>query len=759
MKTRAGQAGIPGDAPKRWMAWLRRGLEALFIALCCAYWAYRALKVTTLGVSWPKGFDRTLLILTAVAAAARLALAGPKRRETWIGAAIAAVYAMVYRADGYRFLLILAAQTVGMIGIDYRKVLKAYLAVVGCVLLASAFAALTGVIPNIVYFRDGLRSSWGQAYPTDFSSAFLFAMVALWVAWRGAPDWALLPLGAAPALLALWITRSRNSLVCSLVFLCAIGYCWLEAAVLDRRRGLRWIPRTVDVLTTASFPLFAAVMLAMVCVYARGSALGLRLNDVLSDRLRLSLESYRAHGITPFGTPFAQAGYGGSAFPPLNYSFLDSSYALILLRYGWATLLMLAATWCWTVRRAIRAGDRRLALALALIAFHSIVEHHFTEPHFNVLLVMPLASFAPRAAQADGGARGRTLAGVAVAALLLAGGLLLPRLLTRMRTAFAALGWQGKGPSALPVSVVGLLTAGLVAGAAWGLYRILRAALERRRPQARALAALLGCVALGAAGWIWTGGVVARAVDANAAQLEADAPGLETVLAAAENRVYVDALPEVYMRRFGGISDTALPGEDLARHAGATVVLDASKDHRVFFQSGFRYARISNRRGVYTGDPAVIAALEAAGYPVTDYFATLKQISLESVARLNKLTLDERGLLLDGKKHSIKSAPYRDLYAGRYEVIYRLALTEEALRQRAAATEDAQVCTLRVNAYQGEQPVTELPVYASQFDEAGALDVALTFDTAGVRDARFLAIAENGWTLYVTGLSYRQVPY
>ena len=31
---------------------------------------------------------------------------------------------------------------------------------------------------------------------------------------------------------------------------------------------------------------------------------------------------------------------------------------------------------------------------MAVIAFHSILEHHFTEVHFNILLAMPFAAYA-----------------------------------------------------------------------------------------------------------------------------------------------------------------------------------------------------------------------------------------------------------------------------------------------------------------------------------------------------------------------------
>lgn len=744
------------------MARLRRMLEPLFLALCCAYWLYRAAKATTLGVPWPSGFERKLLVAMAVVAAARLALGGPKRWETWAGIAMAAVYGMVYRSDGYRFLLFLAVQTVGLIGVDYRRVMKAYLAVTGCLLLAVVFAALAGAVNNVVGYRigqeNGVRSSWGLPYPTDLSAAALYALLTLWVVWRGAPEWAFVPLGLAGVYLSLRITDSRNSLLAGGLFLVAVAYCWLEGRALEKRRGLRWIPRAVNGLMTAVFPLLACAIFAMVWFYSRGTALGERLNTLLSERLANSLESYRAHGVRAFGTPFSQVGFGGSAFAPLNYSFVDSSYVLILLRYGWVTLAMLAASWGWTVRQAIRCRDRRLALTLGIIAFHCFMEHHFTDIHMNVLVVLPLAAYPARPEAAEGAAARRGIVAAAlVAALLAAAGVLgLPGLLTRLRTVFRALGWQGKGLEALPAVGVGALALALIAGFAWALYRVLRRLLGRERPGAWAPAAAALCLALGAAGWLWAGGVVDAASEKYAARLEANAPGLELVLDAAEGGVYVSRLPEVYMRRFPGVRATVLPEDDLARCRGGTAILDAKKDHRVFFQNGFLYAQLSDTQGVYSSDPAVLAALESAGYTLTNLFPREKEMDLEYEARVNRLPLDENGLLLAGERRAVKSAPYEDLYGGVYEAVYRLALTDESRQKRVEAGEDVEVCTLKVDAYKGESVVATQRVYTGEFDENGELTVALPFFTESVRNARFLISAKKGWGLYVRGISYRQ---
>ncbi|MBQ8108879.1 MAG: hypothetical protein IJ124_01790 [Clostridia bacterium] len=728
------------------------GLEVLFLFLCAVYLVYGFSSMTTFYFPWPALFQRFLLLAMAVTALGRLAFIGPKRLEPWIALAAAAAYYLVYRSTDYSFLPFLAVMTAGMAGIDYRRALRAYLAAVGGMLVLTVAAALSGSIENFVYFRDGLKSSWGISYPTDLASACLYVLMMLWLIWRRAPGWVMLPVSLTSVLMALFVARSRNSLVCGALFVCAVAWLWLARGRKDGKRGFPG--RAFDGLLTAAFPLFAAITFLMVFLYARQTGFGDWLNNMLSDRLRLCLDGWWDYGLTPFGTAFDQIGYGFSAFPPDGYNFIDSSYMLILLRYGWVTLLGCSAAWVWMTRRALQRGDRRLAIVLGIIAFHSIVEHHFMEVHFNILLVMPLAAIAGNDAEE---ARARTkrprgvvIGAAAYAALMaLAVWFGLPVLLTRLRTVFQALGWQGGGQYALPVAAVLLGVICALAGTVWALWRLLRRALMKERFKLLVACALAGCIALNAGFWVWTDGVVRKAAVDNADMIEANVPGLECVLSAATGEVYADVLPEAFARRVPGIRPTVLAGEDMSRLRGTTTLLDAWKEHHVFFQNGFKYAQISPTHAVYTDDAPVAEALAAAGYAVTDYYSSQLQMDLVRQAELNELPLDGRGLLLDGTAHSMIYGPYVDVYGGQYRVVYSLSLAEDD-----AGDADETVCRLRVCSYWGQNLLAELSVTRGQFDAWGNLTAVIPFVTGTERGMGFQAIAAEGCRLYVRDVSY-----
>lgn len=746
-------------------------LEQLYLGLAGVYLAFCALQRTTYYLPIPPFFQKALLAAMTAAALLKLPFAGLKKVETWIGPAMGVVYFMIYRADGYAFLPFMAVMTIGCTGIDYRRILKVWLLATGSVLAAAVIAALAGGIDNLVYYRDGFRSSWGICYPTDLASSALFFAILLWAAWDDLPDWAALALGAASAALALFIAQSRNSLICSALFIAVVLYRMIERRYIDREGGPKWIMRGCDGLLTAAFGLFAAVSIFMVWLYSRETAAGYRLNEFMSNRLAHSWKAYSEYGLTAFGTPLNQIGNGFSVIPQAGENFIDSSYVLMLLRYGGVYLLAMCVLWTWTTVKAIRGGNRKLALAMGVIAFHSVMEHHFTEVNYNILAVMPLAVYAAQAGAerkkrcaASGKAWARriraTVSAVLAAALTAAAWLCLPAALTWLRTVFGALGWHGGDWSGALVLLASLLTAATLLVGLWALHGILSALLTLRRPARRALAVLAACALLAGGGWLLGEGVIRGTSEREAAVLEAEAPAIERIVNAATGRVYANELPEVYMRRFGGISPTALAGDDLARNAGTTAILDAGAEHYTFFRSGFKYAQISPARAVYTDDAAVAEALAADGFEVTDYYSTATEIDLEQEAALNDLPLDERGLALDGPERSLVFGPYADLFGGQYEAVCTLVLAEDADGSGAAEAgnlPEAAVCRLRVSMDWGQTVLAEMDVTRGQFDENGELTAAVPFAAGAGSGLGIQVIASRGQKLFVRDLRYRKV--
>ena len=735
---------------------LARTLETAFIALACLYLAISYAAITTLFLPLPQVFGTCLFSAMCAVALARLLIDWRnriRRVDTWLMLALAALYGLVFLKDRYTFLLYTAVLIVGFSGIDYRRILRAYLLTVGVLLAVTVIAALSGAIINIINYRDGVRSSWGICYPTDLASTLLFTLLVLWVVADRWPEWAMLLPCAACMAVVMCVAESRNVQICASLFFVMILYAILEKR-LRMRNKLGWLRGGLDALATFAFPLCAAAMFAMVFLYARGTGLGDRLNLLMSDRLSLSLKALRTYPLKPFGTPFEQLGRGFSSMPLLDehYTFVDSSYVLIPLRYGYALFAANCACWCWMTRRAIRCGNRRMALAMAIIAVHSIMEHHFPEPWFNVMLLLPFVGFPQEAEMAnDGRSRlARNLAaGVAVAAFA-AIALLAPRLISWLNTLFSLLDLTGGGAGAYFVILI--IAGGLAAlfGVGWALWRIVLALASRERVPRRAWIALGLCACLLVGGALAGNGAISSGCGRYEARLEADSGAIEAALAA-NGRVYARSVPEVYARRFPGLRRSWLPVEDLSRSDDATVLTDARAEITTFFQRGYQYAQISDDSALYTRDPAVADALVAAGYTVAGFCYTPREVDLGALAEANGLEYSpESGILIDGPLASLSAGPEADLSAGSYIVTYELSMPTPP-----EAGENA--CTLDITAFWGEVSLGERSVSASEFDGDGALTVAVPLEIAPQRAVEFKLLGEDGCRIYVRRLSYVKV--
>lgn len=740
-------------------------LETVFLALAGIFLVYRVSRSTMFHLNWPSNFESYLLYGLTFVALARLLAMGLRRRETLGAVALTLVYLAVYRVSGFSFLLFLAAFTVGFTGIEYRKILRVYLLTVGLFYLLVIPAGQMGVITNLVYASvgRGMRSAWGMSYYTDFASLGLFILMWFWVYCRRLPAWAMLALCALYLLLSVFIARSITSTFCGALLICAILYCAVEGRLRKGRPGLRWIGKAPGFWAMYGFPLLALVMFALMLLYARGSGMAYRLNTLLSNRLRLSVAAWRNYGLKPFGTPFAQNGFGFSTFPSNSYNFVDSTYPLVLLRYGWVTFIALCLSWGITARRVWRGGDRRLLLVMGIIAVHAFAEHHFIDSHFNILVAMPLAAFPPVAAEIPGIAEGKKggaaravgLAWTITGLLLAIGAILLgPSLLSRLKTALELLHY-GHGEHALRlIFVIAALLCGLCL-AAWATSRLIRALLARAgmRGCIPAVAALLACAVMGAGAWLFTDKLMDRAAAQSADRIESDRRALEIATGAATGKVYSGVLPELYNREIDGMARAAFFEDDMARLRGDTVLMGADAEHGVFFDNGFLYVPISGGHALYTGDRAVAEALAGAGYRCTGYYSDTREIALESAADLNGLAWNPAtGLRLSDEAGGMRQGPWQDLYGGSYTATWALSLPEGAGRP------EGKLCTLRITAYRGENVVAERTVQADEFDARGHLTLSMPFEIKDSRNVGFEAWTQAGATVDIQRISFVRTP-
>lgn len=670
---------------------------------------------------------------------------------------------------GYGQFVFIPFAALCLYGIDTDKALKAFTICIGTMLAVTILNALSGSIENILYLAKGrrgiLRGSYGVGFPTDFASYFVFLFLFFWAIQRRR-NIGHTAVFFVLALLMAWgiytYPQSNTSTICSIVIALAVLYDWLHEHFFSRHEGTKWITKIVDLLTIGAFPLFGIGMFCMTWLYGQGSGFPVQLDKWMSGRIHLIWNAYIKYGVHAFGAVTPQNGYGGSLIHTGTYEFLDSSYGLLFIRYGWVFTLIMAVLWVWMTRKAIRTGHRRLALAMAVIAFHSISEHHFPEMNYNILLVMPLCSFALIRHPEEKKVVSKEiiagwLAGVAVAVPCV---FLLPGVLSRTRALFAVQGWTGGGEKVLGALFFWLIWLAIAVITWLLLRRMLTQMLSKQTKGIKncrpTLAGLLAILLAGAAGILWTNRQISEGSRAYEPQITADRGAVETVLNNAQEPVYAGQTEEYYKRAFAGFSDRILSPEEICRSGRGSLFLEHDNEGYQLMKTGALYTEISPYTGLFTYDDSVVEALEANGCRFHDYYSAERQVNLGEEAARNGLEQTENGQLkLLGGEQSLHAGPCLDQFGGTYTVTFELQLTTEEQRKYADGEE---IATLRVSEQWGKTIRSEQVIHAGDFSAEGKLTVSLSYKVGNTQGVEYLVLCRDDAEVLVNRIGWRSDP-
>ena len=695
-----------------------------------------------------------------------------EERKTWLGFIAAAlivdaVYFMTHYSQQNQTILFIAILTLGTIGLEYGKILKVYIAAAAAVLFPAIFLAWAGEIENYVYVREmTIRSSWGIKYPTDLMSLLFFLCLAVWIAAKDKNDlWFLVP-GGILTVMAYSVADSRTGVLCGVVLMIVICISYL----LSRKR-VKILRKIIEFCACAAFSAFTVLMNALMFAYRAGNPIAVKVNGAMSNRLALAAQALNDYGLSLFGKPIPQVGHGGSAFIKPDYYFIDTSYHLILLQFGIVTLIMVNILWVLLTRKAFRIGDTRLGLALAMVAFNAITEHHIMQPNYDVFIIMPFAILAApkrvvekpyRAAHAAEDPRIGFKGGVsriaAVMVLAAASIGVFFALLPMARTVFSIL---NIGDRTTERKLTWLICIGglcMVVLVLHSLFALMTNKENRKKPQrAKYIAAITAfCIVL-AAGVVYANIIIGRGAEKNADMVASEKEAIEIVNSSKSGKFYVSDLPSIYNRTYGGVSTSLFNGEELGRYNNASVVMDVHTDSPCFFNTGFLYTPISDKHALFTNDRAVSEALQDAGYHLTAYYPVLTNVDMQDEAKRNNRDLNEDGsITLKGEKKKLRKGPRADLRAGRYTFTYDLAIDEASLNNKAQNPDGA--CRLKVTYYKGKYLVSEVTIDYDQFDKNGNAHIEQVCDMPDAEntDIKVLPIGNN--VITVKGISYQKTP-
>ena len=672
---------------------------------------------------------------------------------------------MITKQFQYVFAIYLPFAAMCLYGADWRRVMQVFTCCIGTMLAVTVLCALSGSIENLVYPGHGrrgtIRTAYGICYPTDFATYLIYLFVFLWSVRRKKSTGQTLAF-AGGALLIAWFVytypHSETSTFCGILIAVLVLYEGLGRDFLAKHKGSGWINKVIDFLTVWAFPILAVIILVAAWLYGQGNAFAVQMNEWMSRRLEWTWQHYQAYGIRAFGAATPQSGWGGTVVKAAadSYEFLDSTYALLPIRYGWVFAAGVAAIWVSTTWRAMKHGHRKLALAMAVIAFHSFSEHHLPEVNYNILLVMPLCCYAgmkaaEKTAEEKQQAAAGWIAGAAVAGI---GILLLPKALSWTRALFAIRNWTGGGDRSLRAMFFWLAAVLVCFLIFWLLRRAILRGMERKRPEWKSAAALGAAICAAVGGVIWVNGQITGALPRYENRIAEDREAVEQILSSAAEPVYAGQTEEIYKRNFSGISDRIFSEEELAREGRGTILTEHDLEGYQLFNTGAMFTEISPYTGLYTYDDAVISAMLEKGYQFHNYYSAERKENLASFAKRNRLKATSEGaLILQGKDHPLFAGPYINQFAGEYTVTYTLQLLDDLAADGGG---DREVCELCVSAMWYQDVRVRRPVYLSEFDVDGHAVISVDYNVDDVYAVEFKVYTRDEVRMLVEQITWKE---
>ena len=723
--------------------------DTIFLTFFGIYIFLSCLGTTTFNIAIHEWFYYGLLIPLMISAICRLFM---ERKNISIWQMLFEIivftgYVITFVFTGYQFLLFLAAITIGMTNMDYRKPMKVFIAAALLVLVVAIVGSMSGAIENLVYSRGrGTRSAMGISYPTDLASYLLFMCIAIYAVYHKSVGMLLLPVMVLPVILAIYVADSRTTMITGGLFLVIV----LLNALFEKLNlfSKKWFKNLFAFLEMIAFPLCAAAFLAVVYLYVKNNYIGYKLNSILSNRPKYTFEAYKIHGIALFGNQIEMIGFGRSRFNDASYNFVDSSYPLMLIRYGIVVFSIVTILWMYLCGKVNKYGKTWIGMILALIAIHSISEHHFTELNYNLFLALPFASFEGEDQPFKKINIWRFAVGVLLASLLIP---VAPFVFSVTRTFFDVFAPTGTFSSVLTFIGISIVVLSLVF-TALNASAMIYTAIRKKPVNKKQLPVFLSSLAIPVLSILLMFAAVKVRSSDYTTMVNNDREAIEAVVSSRNGHVYADKYPLYYQSEFKGISSTLFTGEELAQLDNITVITDPDEERNIFIKDGYLYCQISDETAIYTSDDSVIRSLREQGYHLTGYYNTIHYVDLEKETEYNTYQLGPDGeAVINGSTESIAHGVRYDLYTGKYTATYKL--------NRIGSFEDNDVvCVLRVTENSTRDILAQKEILGRHFSSDGTLESAVEFNAKMSSNVEFLVLVNGDNRLSVSEVSFQRTP-
>lgn len=384
MKTRISKLNIDFDFEAYW--------EIIYLILLTFFVGMRFLLSTMFTIYWPKYFYRTLTVIGVVLVLLHLMMAKDiSKKEIEAMLIVTFVFMMSHYVSGYDFLVDLLILILGAYRVNFRNILKTYIAVWSVLLVVTIVGAMTGLAENLVFYQgyvEGVgfareRMALGICYPTDLAAYVAFLM--LTYVYIREEDITYLEIGIMFALTCAtyYITDARTDFIVMLmlIFLTLVTKIkYTSISKFIKKTAIRKGILTLPIVLVASSWILTGI-------YDDDSEIWLKIDAVLSGRLAMGKVALQNYNITAFGQYVIEKGFGGSTDWPDNYFFIDCSYISMGIKFGIIFLILIFVIYTIILKRCLDTRKLFWCIVLVVVAIQSATEHHFIQYWYNPFLI------------------------------------------------------------------------------------------------------------------------------------------------------------------------------------------------------------------------------------------------------------------------------------------------------------------------------------------------------------------------------------
>ncbi|WP_318766684.1 polysaccharide biosynthesis protein [Lactiplantibacillus carotarum] len=375
---------------------LQRHVETAYLSLFALYLLSVTINTTTFYVYYPHRIAVIIQLMTAGLLLLKIVCFDQlTAQETIWEVSLLGLVTIIALISSAHYLVVTALLIIGARGVDFRRIVRVYLWLVGVVLLLAWIAAMFGVIKNITFVTtSGLRQSFGVVYTTDFAAhVFYWCCAYLYLIAKRFRVVSLIPVLAATGVIYYFTRTWTDTIAMIILIITFLAYVY--------RRQLSHV-KLVRVSLRYNFlaiPIISLSIIWLSAVFSYSDRVLVKLNGLLSNRLALGNNAFLAYGVKILGQPLIPVnGWGGDRSETftndlgnLTYFFIDSSFINMLVSYGLLITLVVVLGITVFLYLRTRKNDYLLPVIFLAIAIASAFDQHFLEVTYNVFI---LASFS-----------------------------------------------------------------------------------------------------------------------------------------------------------------------------------------------------------------------------------------------------------------------------------------------------------------------------------------------------------------------------